>query len=271
MSLRSMLVAITSAIAVFSGLSVQGQVTLLTQERNVWTRTTSRNQEPFVPPGGASDTDTLVASDFGAFTPAIVSSVAPDAFAHASQNSLLLSTGLTASGTADASVVGRRHVEISSQSQSFIRVGFEVAGPMRYKLVGGATLDRWDGPYSLSRIRMYVDGLYDGSIGFPLVEDLAVDQRGNLTPGTYEYYVSTELSVTNIEYAVAGADVASFDFALTFHCPADFNVDGSVGSQDFFDFLTAFLAADPSADYTADSAISSEDFFAFLGYFFSPC
>ncbi len=54
-------------------------------------------------------------------------------------------------------------------------------------------------------------------------------------------------------------------------CAADFNGDGTVGSQDFFDFLAAFFAEDPRADFNGDAVINSQDFFAFLGAFFTGC
>jgi hypothetical protein len=54
-------------------------------------------------------------------------------------------------------------------------------------------------------------------------------------------------------------------------CPADFNADGFVNSQDFFDFLGAFFAGKPAADFNADTFINSQDFFDFLGAFFEGC
>jgi hypothetical protein len=77
----------------------------------------------------------------------------------------------------------------------------------------------------------------------------------------------------------AGATLSGGGFSLTGGfwvamaptCRADFNADGSANSQDFFDFLTAFFGADPSADFNDDAVINSQDFFDFLSEFFTGC
>jgi hypothetical protein len=54
-------------------------------------------------------------------------------------------------------------------------------------------------------------------------------------------------------------------------CPADFNNDGAVNSQDFFDFLNAFFAFAGIADFNHDGVINSQDFFDFVTAFFAGC
>lgn len=54
-------------------------------------------------------------------------------------------------------------------------------------------------------------------------------------------------------------------------CPADFDGDTVVNSQDFFEFLAAFFSQAPVADFNRDSTINSQDFFEFLAAFFKGC
>lgn len=51
--------------------------------------------------------------------------------------------------------------------------------------------------------------------------------------------------------------------------PADWNHDGQVNSQDFFDFLGAFFAS--NADFNHDGVTNSQDFFDFMNCFFGGC
>jgi hypothetical protein len=54
-------------------------------------------------------------------------------------------------------------------------------------------------------------------------------------------------------------------------CRADYNSDDVVNSQDFFDFLGDFFAAEHDADFNEDDVINSQDFFDFLTAFFVGC
>jgi hypothetical protein len=60
-------------------------------------------------------------------------------------------------------------------------------------------------------------------------------------------------------------------FVIPATCICDFGGrDGVVNSQDFFDYLSAFFAGDPSANVNCDGFVNTQDFFDFLGCFFSP-
>lgn len=66
-------------------------------------------------------------------------------------------------------------------------------------------------------------------------------------------------------------DIGAAEFQPGQSCIADFNHDGQVNSQDFFDFLSAFFSNHPTADFNADGLINSQDFFDFIAAFFSGC
>ncbi len=52
-------------------------------------------------------------------------------------------------------------------------------------------------------------------------------------------------------------------------CLGDWNADGTVNSQDFFDFLEMFFTN--NADFNADGVTNSQDFFDYLQAFFGGC
>jgi hypothetical protein len=63
-------------------------------------------------------------------------------------------------------------------------------------------------------------------------------------------------------------DMGAYEFQGR-SCLADFNTDGAVNSQDFFDFLGAFFKG--AADFNRDGGVNSQDFFDFLAMFFAGC
>ncbi len=54
-------------------------------------------------------------------------------------------------------------------------------------------------------------------------------------------------------------------------CPADFNTDSFVNTQDFFDFMSAYFSLTPPADVNLDSFVNSQDFFDFVTAFLAGC
>lgn len=52
-------------------------------------------------------------------------------------------------------------------------------------------------------------------------------------------------------------------------CPSDWNNDGLVNSDDFFEFLDDFFAGD--ADFDGNGVTNSDDFFGFFSAFFAGC
>lgn len=54
-------------------------------------------------------------------------------------------------------------------------------------------------------------------------------------------------------------------------CPCDFTHDNVVTSQDYFDYLTAFLTESPAADIDGNGDVTSQDYFEFVECFFTGC
>lgn len=72
-----------------------------------------------------------------------------------------------------------------------------------------------------------------------------------------------------------GAETQWFidDFAISpdYHCPGDFNGDGTVNSLDYFEFSNAYNEGDWAADITHDGNVNSLDWVAFLNYYTNEC
>lgn len=64
-------------------------------------------------------------------------------------------------------------------------------------------------------------------------------------------------------------DMGAYEYQAS--CLADLDGDGDADSVDFFAFLDAFGAGDPSADIDGDGDLDADDFFAFLVLIGVPC
>jgi hypothetical protein len=104
-------------------------------------------------------------------------------------------------------------------------------------------------------------------------------------PGAVLGVDDTDSTATDVSFSVTDADgttpvaaqrpgrgqVAWFRFSVGTACAADFNADGALNSQDFFDFLAAFFDERAEADFNQDTVVNSQDFFEFLTAFFTGC
>ncbi len=52
-------------------------------------------------------------------------------------------------------------------------------------------------------------------------------------------------------------------------CPADFNANNIVNTQDFFEFVNEFFGN--GVDFNGDQNVTSQDFFDYIAAFFTPC
>lgn len=101
-------------------------------------------------------------------------------------------------------------------------------------------------------------------------------------PGGNPSAATNTLVIPNVQAANLGQYSCSISNAcdaltsqtatLTFNaCTADYNCDGVVNSQDYFDFLACFFTNCSGADFNGNSVINSQDYFDFLVAFFTGC
>lgn len=102
---------------------------------------------------------------------------------------------------------------------------------------------------------------------FVVAEDRVFD-LDNPLGGTVHLLIDVTLDSITLDLT-AGASIRANGIVTATPCPADWNRDGSLNSQDFFDFLSAFFQG--SADFNCSSDTNSQDFFDFLSGFFAGC
>jgi hypothetical protein len=79
-------------------------------------------------------------------------------------------------------------------------------------------------------------------------------------------------SRANVSLAIFPIGMAEvFDLCSPTACPADFNATGLLTIQDIFDFLNAWLAADPRADFNGVDGLNTQDVIDFLSAWLTGC
>ena len=89
-----------------------------------------------------------------------------------------------------------------------------------------------------------------------------------------EFVQEATVSNTGMQYhfesTIAGSVTLTYEF-----CPADFNADHTLNSQDFFDFIACFMGdacpAGRTADFNSNGVVDSQDFFDFISALMSGC
>ncbi|MGE3107563.1 MAG: vanadium-dependent haloperoxidase [Phycisphaerales bacterium] len=99
----------------------------------------------------------------------------------------------------------------------------------------------------------------------------AADEAGisRLWGGIHPYFDDFTGRINGHTIGLRAAELAKRYYQGRVSCPANWNGDDFVNSQDFFDFLTDFFALE--ADFNRDGFVNSQDFFDFITALFNGC
>ncbi|HVU64625.1 MAG TPA: immunoglobulin domain-containing protein [Phycisphaerales bacterium] len=106
-----------------------------------------------------------------------------------------------------------------------------------------------------------VDGV---RVSGAITRTLLIDPVLLADAGTYDVVVTNTCSGSN-------ASAGSNPVVVSVLCRPDFNGVGGLTTQDVFDFLNAWFAADPRADFDGSGTLTVQDIFAFLNAWFAGC
>lgn len=265
---------IVGMIEVMFATGAAGQVTPISQDRSLSVSTSAST--PGCTPD--ADADSVAALDFSAWIQSrsvSSSTCSASATAGASQSSRI--NGRYATVQADATFFGPGRPETSSFSAnaaSLFSYTFTVDVNTPYFLSGNgnhATSPSF-AVLARSETRLTRGATVVYSYQYMGFGTSPFRTSGTLTPGTYTLSVRSSLQYSSIDRFSAGGVASTFaQFWVGTECPPDVNADGVLNSQDFFDFLQAFLMQMPTADFNADDFIDSQDYFDFVNAFFRGC
>jgi hypothetical protein len=256
-----------------------GQVTLLTQDRGLSHSIRWDALAP-LPPGGGGSEGEVAWTTFGPFhimqAPGHPSGEDAIVSARTELESALSGNSIQGKGSAAARLdILEDHVAARSRSSSHITVGFRVDGPTRYRLAASGSLAFGKDAVSESRVEVRLSGakgpLYEAVVDSPDDAAILVERWGFLAPGEYEVHADAAPRIANSGEMLIDEEVGEFDVELQMGCPGDFNFDGAVTSQDFFEFMASFFGEQQGIDYTQDGAVDSADFFMFMSEFLGGC
>jgi serine protease AprX len=99
-----------------------------------------------------------------------------------------------------------------------------------------------------------------------------VRNNSSIGPGTREVANFRALETGVHGFVVTNENAASGTVEFIARCAADHNATNTLTTQDIFDFLTSWFAADlVTADFNLDGALSVQDIFDFLAEWFLGC
>lgn len=182
------------------------------------------------------------------------------------QNSNMSGRSMTFVGSGSGTAIAvPLSAPLTSQGQSKYDMYFVVAATTEYHLTG--VVSESGHADSLSQVRLSAVG--GGNIN--LIQStpnasVPFSITGTLQPGSYRLYAeATGRGRTGPLVLIStGTATCAVDFTANVEIilPADWNHDGQIDTQDFFDFLTDFQAGD--ADFDHNGITDSNDLFAFL-------